>query len=147
MAARGLVGGHPAAAAGVAASPSTGIQALTAASERRRAIPLPTAPLPLGHPALLQTNALPSAPALVVAGSDNLEGLHDAFEWALQKMAKPGAGGVCGACGACGCGEVLGPGPGAALVLRAGRPGSQLAWLKPQPGAHCTAAHLTTPPV
>ncbi|KAL4458806.1 hypothetical protein ABPG75_013671 [Micractinium tetrahymenae] len=33
---------------------------------------------------------LPSAPVVIVAGSDNLEALHDAFEWALQKMAKRG---------------------------------------------------------
>ena len=30
------------------------------------------------------------APALVVAGADNLAALQDSFEWALHKMAKPG---------------------------------------------------------
>ena len=38
----------------------------------------------------LQT-AKPAAPALVVAATDNLEGLKGSFEWALQKLAKPGA--------------------------------------------------------
>lgn len=33
---------------------------------------------------------MPSAPVVIVAGSDSLEGLHGAFEWALAKMTKPG---------------------------------------------------------
>ncbi|KAI7836636.1 hypothetical protein COHA_009521 [Chlorella ohadii] len=37
-----------------------------------------------------QSAAQLAAPALVVAGADNLESLRDAFEWALQKMARPG---------------------------------------------------------
>lgn len=41
-------------------------------------------------PLCLQLAAKMAAPALVVAGADNLESLHDAFEWALQKMARPG---------------------------------------------------------
>lgn len=41
-------------------------------------------------PPCLQLAAKMAAPALVVAGADNLESLHDAFEWALQKMARPG---------------------------------------------------------
>ncbi|EFN53371.1 hypothetical protein CHLNCDRAFT_137133 [Chlorella variabilis] len=32
----------------------------------------------------------PASRAVVVAGTDNMEGLRDAFEWALHKMAKPG---------------------------------------------------------
>ncbi|PSC76927.1 universal stress [Micractinium conductrix] len=32
----------------------------------------------------------PAAPAVVVAGSDNLQALRGSFEWALHKMARPG---------------------------------------------------------
>lgn len=48
--------------------------------------------LPDLHPRLPlpQSAGLPSAPVVLVAGSDSLEGLHGAFEWALAKMAKPG---------------------------------------------------------
>jgi hypothetical protein len=34
---------------------------------------------------------MPAAPSVVVAGADNLAALQDAFEWTLQKVAKPGA--------------------------------------------------------
>jgi hypothetical protein len=35
--------------------------------------------------------SMPAAPSVVVAGADNLAALQDAFEWTLQKVAKPGA--------------------------------------------------------
>ena len=35
--------------------------------------------------------SMPAAPAVVVAGADNLAALQDAFEWTLQTVAKPGA--------------------------------------------------------
>jgi hypothetical protein len=43
-------------------------------------------------PSTMDPGRVPTPPskALVVAGSDNLEGLGDVFEWVLQKMAKPG---------------------------------------------------------
>lgn len=38
-----------------------------------------------------ETSCAMAAPALVVAASDSLDSLKTAFEWALHKMARPGA--------------------------------------------------------
>lgn len=88
---------------------------------RRWAAEHSRAPALLLPPITMDPGAVPVPPskALVVAGSDSLEGLGDAFEWALQKMAKPGGWGR--GAGASACKQAGTAGSSAARLERARR--------------------------